>query len=245
MKIQNLVHYFTFFLLLMLVSPLATRAQEEVNAVLSTADSLYEARQYTESLKLYEQILEEQQSPAMLLKMSFIEESMGDYSDALYYLNEYYLLTSDERATEKIQQLSEQHQLRGYEYSDYDLFFNILRRYQFALIYGLLALVMAGLVYFALRKRSGESAYGLGITFVILLGALFFLNNYAAGPEQAIITADNTYIMAGPSPGSKVVYISGKGHRVKVARQQDVWTEIEWNGEPAYVRQDNLRTLRL
>jgi hypothetical protein len=50
--------------------------------------------------------------------------------------------------------------------------------------------------------------------------------------------------MTAPSAGAEVVKISEKGHKVKVAGQQDVWMQIEWNGEIAFVRQDNLRLLR-
>ncbi|MGB3465691.1 MAG: hypothetical protein WBA74_10490, partial [Cyclobacteriaceae bacterium] len=53
---------------------------------LTTADSLFQAKKYTESFELYEQIIVEDMaySPAMLLKMAFIKEGLGDYSNALY-----------------------------------------------------------------------------------------------------------------------------------------------------------------
>ncbi len=74
-------------------------------------------------LNFIDQLFREDQvvSPAVLMKMAFIQESLGDYSEALYYLNEYFLLTSDEGAVQKMQQLSEQHSLRGYAYTDYHL----------------------------------------------------------------------------------------------------------------------------
>ena len=56
--------------------------------------------------------------------------------------------------------------------------------------------------------------------------------------------SDYTYVMNAPSSGAEVVYVSEKGHRVDVGKQQDVWTQIEWEGEPAFVRQGNLRTIR-
>ena len=221
-------------------------AQSANTMVLQQADSLYNLRQYTESLRLYEQLFYENQqaSPAMLLKMAFIQEGLGEYSEALYYLNEYYLTTSDESAIEKMRKLSTQYQLRGYEYSDYDLFYNLIRKYRYFAIYGLCAILLAVIAYVAFSKRDrAEKPYGVGVTFVILLGALFYFTNYSVSPPLAIIMDDHTPIMSGPSSGANVIYISEKGHRVRVEGSKDIWTKIEWNGETAYIRQNNLRPI--
>lgn len=244
MKIQNVIYKILIFLFF--INPLTEPkvfAQAHDEVLLQTADSLFVNRHYTESFKVYDQLYQDgKYTPAMLLKMAFIQEGLGEYSEALYYLNEYYLFTSDEKVIEKMQQLSNDHHLRGYEYSDYDLFLNFVRKYRYIVLYGLLTLTLAGLAYFAFAgKRQATKPYGLGVAYVILLGLLYFLANYSIGPRQAIITDDNTYIMSGPSAGAEVVHVSKKGHRVKIDGQNDVWTEIEWEGEPAFVRQSNLR----
>ena len=251
MKIQKVVHNFVFFFisgLFFLGNIPGSYAQLTTGQLLASADSLFEARQYTESFKLYDQLFQEDQvvSPALLMKMAFIKESMGDYSETLYYLNEYFLLTSDESAIQKMQQLSEAHNLRGYEYTDFDLFYNYFREYRYGVIYGLAALAMIGLMFGAFRWRRQSSSsqnrpYGWGIAYMLLLAMLFFLTNYSLVPHQAIIMADHTYIMDAPSSGADVVYISEKGHRVDVNGEEDIWTQIVWNGQPAFVRQQNLR----
>ena len=188
LKFPKVYHNFVFFLLFAIVfttSPVVSYAQLTTGQLLSSADSLFEARQYTESFKLYDQLFQEDQvvSPAVLMKMAFIQESLGDYSETLYYLNEYFLLTSDESAVQKMQQLSEAHNLRGYEYTDFDLFFNYFREYRYLIIYGLTALIMMGLVYRVIRRKrqaapSAGRPYGWGITYLLLLGLLFVLTNY-------------------------------------------------------------------
>lgn len=244
MKIQNVIYKFLIFLLFnnaFIGQTVFAQANDEV--LLETADSLFVNRHYTESFKLYDQLYQEgKYTPAMLLKMAFIQEGLGEYSEALFYLNEYYLFTSDERVVEKMQQLSNEYNLRGYEYDDLDLFLNFLRKYRYVFLYGLLTLAVAGLIYFAFAgKQRAAKPYGFGVAYVIILGLLYFLANYPIGPRRAIITADNTYIMNGPSAGAEVVYVSKKGHRVKIDGQKDVWTKIEWEGEPAFIRQSNLR----
>ena len=221
-------------------------AQSRNSTALQQADSLYELHQYTESFRLYEQLFyeEQQASPAMLLKMAFIQEGLGEYSESLYYLNEYYLNTSDESAIEKMRELSTQYQLRGYDYSDSDLFYNLLRKYQYVIIYGLCAILLGVLAYMAFGKREhAEKPYGAGVAFVLAIALLFYVTNYSVRPTLAIIMDDHTPIMSGPSPGSDVVYISEKGHRVKIEGRKDIWTKIEWNGETAYIRENNLRPI--
>ena len=250
LKFQKVLRNFIIFLVIQVANPLAGYPQLTTGQLLSSADSLFEARQYTESFKLYDQLFREDEvvSPAVLMKMAFIQESLGDYPETLYYLNEYFLLTSDESAVQKMQQLSETHNLRGYEYTDFDLFFNYFREYRYMLIYGLTALAMIGLLYRVIRRRQPSSPapgrpYGWGLAYLLLLGLLFVLTNYSLEPQQAIIMADHTYIMNAPSSGAEVVYISEKGHRVDVGGGEDVWTQITWDGQPAFVRQQNLRQI--
>lgn len=244
-QIQMPPQNFVFFFMML---TLATRAIGANPAQLTQADSLFAERQYTESFDHYRQLFDDVRvvSPAMLMKMAFIQESQGDYSEALYYLNEYYRLTADPEATQKIRQLSEEHNLQGYEYNDYDLFLRYFREYRYVLMYVLIGLALIGIVSLAVStRRHQRRPYGWGVTYLILLGGLFVLTNYSLEPRRAIIMADYTYIMDAPSAGAEVKYVSEKGHRVTVDGQEDVWVQIEWNGEPAFVRQGNLRTIRL
>src|ERR1041385_2293304 len=66
---------------------------------LKMADSLYLKKQYTQSLELYREIFDQHSySPAMLLKMAYIEEGLGQNPMALYYINLYYEITHDPSA---------------------------------------------------------------------------------------------------------------------------------------------------
>ena len=49
--------------------------------------------------------------------------------------------------------------------------------------------------------------------------------------------------MDAPSSGADLVRIIDKGHRVKVIDKKDVWVEIEWEGNIAYIRENNIATL--
>ncbi len=245
MKIQNLIYKNVVLFCAVCLLPIHwALAQTDNAAILQKADSLYADRHYTESFQLYEQLYRKSQmfTPSMLLKMAFIQEGLGAYSQTLYFLNEYYLQTSDEKAIEKMQQLSQKYNLQGYQYDDYDIFLNVFRQYRYPILYGLLILTLGGLLYTAFSKKTSPGRpYGLGVAYVLLLACLFVVTNYSFSVKRAIITADNAYIMDGPSAGAKVIAVSNKGDRVKVAGQQDVWTKIRRDdGQEAFIRQNNL-----
>src|SRR5690348_1763124 len=70
------------------------------------ADSLFQAKQYTQSLALYQSVFNEKKySPAMLLKMAYIQEGLGKIGQTLYYLRLYYLASDDEQALHKMEEL--------------------------------------------------------------------------------------------------------------------------------------------
>jgi hypothetical protein len=95
LKFQGVYYKFPvllFFILLGGIKPSWGQMPEER---LQRADSLFEQREYTEAFSLYNTLLATDRvcSPAMLMKMAYIQEGLGDYSEALYYLNQYFLIT--------------------------------------------------------------------------------------------------------------------------------------------------------
>jgi hypothetical protein len=250
MKIQNQLIKIVFTFALCMGNMLHAEkvcAQQQNNQLLQQADSLFAAQQYTESSRLYEQLYQQEEvaSPAMLLRMAFIQEGLGDYSQSLYYLNEYYLMTYDEEVLSKITTLSEEYNLRGYEFSDIDYIRGFLKQYQYLFIFLLIAVAMVGLAYFVLKGKKYETKpIGFGVSYLLILSLLFYLTNFSPIPSYGIIVDNNTYLMTAPSAGSDVLIVIPEGHRVKVAGWEDIWAKIEWDGQIAYVREDNLRLLK-
>ncbi len=219
---------------------------QAVEARLQQADSLFEENEFTEAYAIYQSLVETDRvsSAAMLMKMAYIQEGLGDYSKALYYLNQFFLLTNEEEVLDKMKGLASAHNLRGYEYDDFDLLQNFFRQYRYLTIFVLLGVAIIGLFFLAWRrKRYEHPPLGIGAFYAILLALLFVMVNYTNADRMGIITADNVYIMSGPSAGSKVISISGKGHRVAVADHEDVWLQIEWEGQLAYIRQGNVQII--
>lgn len=243
-KFQTQNYKFTLLLFFTFFGCIFSGFGQSPEVKLQAADSLFMARDYTEAFSRYRSLIESDgvSSPAMWMKMAYIQEALGDYSQALYYLNQYFLQTNEEDVLDKMKTLAAAHNLRGYEYDDFDLLQNFFRQYRYVTIFSLLGLSIVGLFALAWRRKKYERpSIGIGVLYVFLLAILFVMVNYTDVEKKAIIIADNVYIMSGPSAGSKVVSIAGKGHRVELGNREDVWFQIEWEGEPAYIRQGNLQ----
>ncbi|MEM1405165.1 MAG: SH3 domain-containing protein [Bacteroidota bacterium] len=238
---QKALTLLSFFICPLLCSGQSTSLQK-----LEHADSLFEVKKYTESFEIYDYLLEAEKnsSPAMLLKMAFIREGLGDYSGALYYLNTYYLKTSDRRVLQKMEEMAGKRGLEGYAFTDYDFFLTNFYKYYNFIVYGLLALsiLMLALVY-RLKVQLKQSPAFPAIIMVIVLAGLFYTLNFGREYNRAIIISSDTYLMSGPSAGSEVVDILDKGHRLSYSSKKDVWVKVNWKDNAAYIKEDKLRYL--
>jgi uncharacterized protein YgiM (DUF1202 family) len=240
---QNLLYKIVIASFLLAAPVMIYGQTGSVNSDLQLADSLFAAGKYTESIDLYESLLEENQvyTNGMLLKMAFIKEGLGEYSQALYYLNLYYAKTSDKRALRKMETIAKQYDLTGYQFSDIEFFRTVYKRYSFHIIAALLALALFTFSYIFWQKRRYQRRPVVGgIFFVILLALLFVVINFGEGYPKAIILSDQAYLRSAPSSGADVVGILDKGNRVSVQNREDVWVKISWEDQSAYIRESHL-----
>ncbi|MGF1635557.1 MAG: SH3 domain-containing protein [Cyclobacteriaceae bacterium] len=215
---------------------------------LEVADSLFKEAQYIQSFDIYNGILLKGKkiSPAMLLKMAYIKEGLGDYTLALYYLNLYYLQSSDERALKKMAEMGEKHKLSGYTYDDMQFFLNIYHRYQDQFYLGIMSIILLVFALMIYQKRiTKQRPIAFGIVYIILLVVVFWVNNFGLSQQMAIIERPSSYLMKGPSAASGLIDIANKGHRVEILSQNDVWIKIKWQDDVAYIRENNLRKIQL
>lgn len=214
---------------------------------LKTADSLFQAKRYTQSLEHYEEILKQHQyTPSMLLKMAYIHEGLNHIGSALYYLNLYYLATGDKTVLSKMGELADKYNLEGYDTTDSDRFWSFYREYHLYISLALTAIIilMLSIIYHT-RTRLHQRPTGSFVTLVVLAAVFVIHIEYGALQSKAIVSESATYIMAGPSAGASVVDIIGDGHRVDVIGKKDVWLKIRWENGIAYVKENALRMVRL
>jgi hypothetical protein len=241
---HNLILF--IFFLFTFISISYSAVCESTKEKLTLADSLFKEKKYTQSYELYESILESDKkaSPSMLLKMAFIKEGLGDITNALYYLDLYYLQTYDKKALKKMESLAEEKKLKGYNYDDIAFFLNMYHQYQMQvdLIIVAVIILLFLLLLYRKKKKLTNSPFP-GIAFVLLLIALLFINNYGREKKKAIISAPTAYLMKGPSPGSELIQVVTEGHRVDILGQDDVWVKISWDDKPAYIKNFELKPI--
>jgi hypothetical protein len=187
---------------------------------------------------------EQQASPAMLLKMAFIYESLEDLSNALYTLNSYYKVTSDKKVLVKMQEMAETNNLEGYSTNDFDLFLKFFdeNRNYFVLITLALAVLILSMI-FKRKKKLNEKSVGLTFGLVMVVFLAFYLINLSNLAPKGIISASNAYLMTGPSAGSDLIEITGDGHKVQIIGEKDIWIEIKWKNGRAFIRENNIKRL--
>src|SRR3954471_13835099 len=97
-----------------LLGPFNAQAQQFSHR-LAVADSLFSTKQYTQSLEQYKTVLDQRQyTPAMLLKMAYIQEGLSNIGPSMYYLNLYFLSSNDKSALKKMEDMATKYNLKGY-----------------------------------------------------------------------------------------------------------------------------------
>jgi hypothetical protein len=220
----------------------STDASSQVSSYrLQQADSLFNAKQYTQSLDHYKQILKnDQYTPSMLLKMAFIEEGLAKTGDALYYLNLYFIATQDESVLSKMDELARKGGLSGYENTGSTQAYMFYQKYHFNIAIGLAAFIFLLFSISVFMKRREHNLFATIIPMFVFLAA-FAVHLYAGRPAtNGIVVRQNAYLMSGPSAGADIEEIIDAGHRVVIKGNTDAWVEVEWNGKSAYIRRNQL-----
>ena len=235
---------FLLFSVLYLSSPYCSIGQQ-VKVQLAQADSLFGQKKYTESFEIYQSILDSthQASHQMLLKMAFIKEGLGDYSQALFYLNEYYAQSLDMEAKQKMDELAQAHMLRGYEQSDWDYIFGIINKN--IIVISAAIFIVCGLLLAVIyhRKKKGVNAWAYAFMCTAILSGYALLMNYYLSSDRAIVIDNHAYLMSSPSSGSELLSVVKKGHRVRVIDADELWSKIHWGDTTAYLKSSQLRVI--
>ena len=213
------------------------------NEYLKKGDSLFAQQKYIEAFEKYELLFSNgQASSAMLLKMAFIQDELGNYTDALFFLDKYYQESADINVAGKIEELAKANDLEGYRYEDIDYFLALLYKYRTHFTFLLSVMMLMLLVYIFQKSNENARPVAASIIQIIIVVCLFAVANFNT-PRKAIIVSDETLLRSGPSAGAEPIEFLAKGHKVKVLERNDVWTRIAWDGREVYVRNGKLRII--
>ncbi len=227
--------------LILFGSFLSSLASDEMK---SQADSLFAQQKYTEAFQVYEGIfLQGNYSESMLLKMAFIKDGLGNYVDALYYLDLYYKNSADKSVVGKIEEISSEKNLAGYSYNDSHFFMALLNKYRGQLQLLLVAIAIFLTVYIFKKRQLNEKPITASVFQLLTLSGLLLITNNSYDTTYGIISQNSTLLRNGPSAGAEPVEMIDKGHKVTVITRSDVWTKINWQGEEVYLRNGKIKII--
>ena len=204
--------------------------------LLNEGDSLFKLRKYVDAKKIYENLYYEKNyfSDAMLLKLSFIEEGIGNYEKALIYLSKHYYQTHNKETSTKIKSIAKKNELIGFEQNDLSLILNAYNK-NIYLIHSILVIILV--LYLII---GGKKDINYHIRFMIISVLVLAIMNFNLTKKQGIIDQDNTYIMNGPSSGSDVYSIIKKGNKLNISKEYSTWYEIIFENKKKYIRKKNI-----
>jgi hypothetical protein len=233
--------------IILIITTLEFSVAQTTSFRLKTADSLFRLKQYTQSFEHYEQMLKQKEyTPAMLLKMAYIQEGLLHTGQSMYYLSLYYIATRDKTTLEKMQELATKYNLQGYETSQTDQFLSFYQDYHIYISFVLVAFMIMILTFVIhTRRRLNERPVFSFIFLFVITGGLMVHLYYGDQISPGIVTNPSTYLMSGPSAAASVIKIIGDGHRIEILGREDVWLKIQWEEKTVFVKENNLLPIRL
>ncbi len=240
---QNAKPNFLINLYLTLVLGLVSTVSFAQESRFLEADSLFDQRSYQEAMSLYEDSFEEGvYSPAMLLKMAFIAEGISQNDKAILYLGKYYDINPDPQIITKIKALTNQASLEGYEVSDQERFILFLSENDEIIIFVLSGLLLISLILILYNEYKSEKTPIYWPT-ILLICLLFGANNFLNRSNSGLITQGPTLILSEPSAAGELIQRVEPGHRLKIKAAQDIWYEVDWKGQRAFVKKSSVAKL--
>lgn len=228
-------------LFLIFLTPFFQAAQaQKVTPQLLQADSLFENGQVEQAYPLYRRAREQHgiQSVRQLLRMAYVQEGLGHYPAALYYLSLAQAWQPRYATWQKMVELAQEHRLTGYPNTWRQNLAITVQRYYYRLLQGLLVLAVVAGTLLVIRRRTADRAWWATYA-VYLVGVGLFLNLLSPG-RVGLVARARAPLMAGPSAGSAWLTTAAAGDRFEVQGQQDIWYQVHWQGRDAYIRRPDL-----
>ena len=212
---------------------------------IKSADSLFQSKQFTQSFELYQAVFTEKNyTPAMLLKMAYIQEGLGKIGPTIYYLRLYHLATDDEQALRKMEELAAKYKLSGFDSTDANRLQHWINKNKMIIQAGLALMLLATSLILFLQKRPGKKPWLATAVIILVSGLTLYLNNFYSS-TSVIVVSDHTYLMDGPSAGAPVAGVVGEGNQFESIGQKDVWLKVRWMDKTVYVKKNSVRTVDL
>ena len=208
--------------------------------LLFKGDSLFDLKKYYEAKKYYDSLYfnEELYTNSMLLKLSLIENELGNFEKSIYYLSKYTKNDDNEIVDRNINKLISENNLETYAKSDYSFLLSIYNDNKQNLVISFLIILFIIFCLNIIRRNRNQKIIFIKTFFILAFITLLMIN--IKGGLDGIILNENTFIMNDPSSGSDVYKLIRKGEKIKIVNETDVWYEVELENQKKYIRKKNI-----
>lgn len=227
------------FVFLLLIS-YNSRCNENI---LFKGDSLFDLKKYNEAKKYYDSLYfdKELYTNSMLLKLAFIENEYGNFEKSIYYLSKYNKEEENEIINQNLIKLVSENDLQTYEKSDFDYLLGIYSTKKHYAVISIVTILLAIFLLNLMRRRKNQKAVYVKTFFTLSVIVLLIINLKEV--KEGIILNENTFIMNNPSSGADVYQIIGKGEKIKIIKETEVWYEVDLDDQKKYIRKKNILKL--
>jgi hypothetical protein len=172
--------------------------------------------------------------------MAYIQEGIGNYTNALYHLEQYQRVSPSEEVLRKMDELASKHSLGGYAMGDSTYLQTLYFKHQYWLVPCLILLGGLGLGLLYLLRRRGSGTIKPVMILLLYFALCAGLLNTMVRTPAGIVARDGALVMEAPSAGATMVTELKAGHKLQIVGEQDIWVKVMWQGKPAYVRKGNV-----
>ncbi len=208
--------------------------------LLFKGDSLFDLKKYYEAKNYYDSLYfnEELYTNSMLLKLSLIENELGNFEKSIYYLSKYTKNDYNEIVDQNLNNLISENNLETYAKSDYSFLLSIYNDNKQNLVVSFLIILFIIFSLNVIRRNRNQKIIFIKTFFVLAFVTILMIN--IKGGLDGIILNENTFIMNDPSSGSDVYKLIRKGEKIKIVNETDVWYEVELENQKKYIRKKNI-----
>lgn len=169
--------------------------------------------------------------------MAYVQEGLGHYPAALYYLSLAQARQPRRTTWLKITEVAQNHRLTGYTTSWRQELIITFRRYYYRGLQGLLGVAVAGGILLLLRRGAARRWW---LPYTTYLGLVALYLNVLVPDQTGLVARSRAALMAGPSAGASWLTTATAGDRLVVQGQEDIWYRVRWRGREAYIRRNDL-----
>jgi hypothetical protein len=231
-----------FFLCFAFYFSQSVHSQSNPNEI-NFADSYFEKKEYKKAKEIYYKLIKEKVHlrKNALLKLAFIHEKEFDITRTLYFLNLYYEQNPSERVLKKMNELALEHNIIGYEITDFFLLLLIIKQYSYVLILLLATLGVYIFTVFVVKKYKNEKILlKHKIVFLLYLAGILFLLNISRFYSQGIVHNENVSVREDPSSAASTLVYLPAGQRINIFGSEDIWLRVWYQNQFFYVNKANI-----